>query len=138
MKVLFLSSTKTFVNSVSFLHEKVSDVIQVKDFNEAENLLYREDFDVAVIADNFNSSLLAFEFIEKIKNIKKDLPVVFLAFSEDSAHKARIYGADEVLTLPYVMTKPEVYLKDVVEKLQRKPFYQAPYFKETEKEDKLD
>lgn len=138
IRVLHLSSTKTFTNTISFLSNKLCDVIQVNNLKEAENLLYKEKFDVAVVSDNFSSTLVLFEFMEKIKKIKKDLPIVFLAFTQESAQKAKIYGANEVLTLPYLMSKPESYLKDVVERFAKKPFYEQPYFRETTKEDTLD
>ena len=84
-----------------FLEQKEFEVSSCFDGNEAFDLLYKNSFDL-IISDIMMPNVDGFQLVENIRQLNKDIPIIFMTAKDDFASKQKGFtaGIDDYLVKP--------------------------------------
>ena len=93
-----------------FLEQKEFEVSSCFDGNEAFDLLYKNSFDL-IISDIMMPNVDGFQLVENIRQLNKDIPIIFMTAKDDFASKQKGFtaGIDDYLVKPVDLN--ELYLR---------------------------
>lgn len=101
-KILVVEDDKTLNKSVClFLENNGYGTVGCLDVESAYNALYENVFDL-IISDIMMPEVDGFEFVETVRSLNSDIPVIFMTAREDFAAKQQGYsvGVDDFMTKP--------------------------------------
>ena len=110
-KILVVEDDKHLNKSVCiFLEQKGFEVCSCEDGEEAFDLLYKRSFDL-IISDIMMPNVDGFQLVENVRNLNKDIPIIFMTAKEDFSFKQKGFssGIDDYLVKPVDLN--ELYLR---------------------------
>ncbi len=101
-KILVLEDDRELNHTVcSYLNQKGFEAVGVYDANEAYDAMYGNMFDM-IISDIMMPGIDGFEFAETVREINKEIPILFMTARDDFSAKQRGFkaGIDDYMVKP--------------------------------------
>lgn len=133
-KILLLSRTPIIGRNLPFLvnHE----VEYVSGSSDAVLKLAKENYDAVIVFDDLEETHNPAQVVATIKEKFSDIPVLFFAYTEQSASRAKMYGADNVVTMPYFYNNRKDIVSELLREIKEKQMSKPGYFLEERREEK--
>ncbi|MCX7831560.1 MAG: hypothetical protein N2440_01515 [Actinobacteria bacterium] len=133
-KILLLSRTSIITNTLPFMvnHE----VEYVSSSSDAVLKLAKENYDAVIVFDDLEETHNPAQVVATIKEKFSDIPVLFFAYTEQSASKAKMYGADMTVTMPYFYNNHRDIVSEMLKEIKERQMSMPGYFREERREEK--